>query len=121
MPKTPSNREELIKALSQGLSRDEISVFLLLIEDMGLTIAPKNQPAKMQIEALSARAENAESVLRDLLDMEETRIANGTFNPNAEAQRRIDAARAILSATAQKTKTIGEALLNAGFEALDDV
>ncbi len=37
------------------------------------------------------------AALRDLLEIDDARIATGAFTPNAEAQRRIDAARAALT------------------------
>lgn len=43
-------------------------------------------------------ASDMRKALRELLEIEEARIGTGAFTPNAEAQRRIDAARKALEA-----------------------
>lgn len=43
-------------------------------------------------------ASDMRKALRELLEIEEARIETGAFTPNAEAQRRIDAARKALEA-----------------------
>ena len=46
-------------------------------------------------------------LLRDLLEIEDARIATGAFRPNPEALRRIEAARAFLSGATKESTDHG--------------